>query len=232
MLPVPPGTGGVVDDQTPERNTMTTSDARLARITTMRDLEAMVALDNVDLLAQRVTKLLSHGRRMSVTHRYLHTNGPADLKVGLTMERIEKWGRKDAAGVHVHLKPGLLEGFGFAAYAGESDTEAEAWRQYHNHPDDRRNLTHIDITGGLPGDGPARDDHIVVRSWNSDRVCIERVVGFDYDSGRPGYGNPLRELAEWLISMDDIDQPAGLEARRTVTLTRIIDRARQALGEG
>jgi len=42
----------------------------------------------------------------------------------------------------------------------------------------------------------------------------------------------LRELAQWLISMDDLEQPAGLEARRTVTLTRIIDRARQALGEG
>jgi hypothetical protein len=41
----------------------------------------------------------------------------------------------------------------------------------------------------------------------------------------------LRTLAEWLVSMDDSDNREGLEARRTVTLTQIIDRARAALAQ-
>ena len=36
----------------------------------------------------------------------------------------------------------------------------------------------------------------------------------------------LRALAIWLTRLD---QPDGIEERRTVTLTKIIDRARQAL---
>ena len=36
----------------------------------------------------------------------------------------------------------------------------------------------------------------------------------------------LRRLAIWLIRLD---QPDGIEERRTVTLTKIIDRARQTL---
>jgi hypothetical protein len=39
---------------------MTTVD----RCRTQRDLHAMVALDNIDVLAERVTNLLSHGRRI------------------------------------------------------------------------------------------------------------------------------------------------------------------------
>lgn len=39
----------------------------------------------------------------------------------------------------------------------------------------------------------------------------------------------LVELAEWLVSLDDVDGP-GSDARRTVTLTQIINRARAALG--
>lgn len=38
----------------------------------------------------------------------------------------------------------------------------------------------------------------------------------------------LLELARWLVSLDDVDGP-GRDERRTVTLTRIIDRARAAL---
>ena len=38
----------------------------------------------------------------------------------------------------------------------------------------------------------------------------------------------LVDLAEWLVSLDDVDGP-GAEARRTVTLTQIINRARAAL---
>jgi hypothetical protein len=39
----------------------------------------------------------------------------------------------------------------------------------------------------------------------------------------------LREFAEWLVSLDEVEGP-GAEARRTVTLTQIIQKARAALG--
>jgi hypothetical protein len=39
----------------------------------------------------------------------------------------------------------------------------------------------------------------------------------------------LRQLAEWLICMDDAEDAYGSAERRTVTLTKIIDRAKLAL---
>lgn len=39
----------------------------------------------------------------------------------------------------------------------------------------------------------------------------------------------LRQLAEWLISMDDIEDAYGSAERRVVTLTKIIERAKLAL---
>jgi len=42
----------------------------------------------------------------------------------------------------------------------------------------------------------------------------------------------LEELARWLLSLDDPDpDSAGFQDRRVTTMTRIIERARQALGE-
>lgn len=41
----------------------------------------------------------------------------------------------------------------------------------------------------------------------------------------------LRALAERLVSFDDPDNPAGLEDRRSVTLTALIEQARSALAE-
>lgn len=41
--------------------------------------------------------------------------------------------------------------------------------------------------------------------------------------------DPLRDLAEWLVSMDDPENEEGMHDRQTVTLTKIIDRASEAL---
>lgn len=41
----------------------------------------------------------------------------------------------------------------------------------------------------------------------------------------------LRDLARWLVSMDDPEDVLGREERRSVTLTAIIERARAALGQ-
>jgi hypothetical protein len=40
--------------------------------------------------------------------------------------------------------------------------------------------------------------------------------------------DPVKAFLDWLISMDEPDNAAGMEARRTVTLTEIIRRARLA----
>lgn len=39
----------------------------------------------------------------------------------------------------------------------------------------------------------------------------------------------LRQLAEWLVCMDDPEDVFGRSERQTVTLTKIIERARLAL---
>lgn len=45
------------------------------------------------------------------------------------------------------------------------------------------------------------------------------------------FDGPVREFLEWLVRMDDLHDEQGCKDRQTVTLTAIIDRARQCLGE-
>jgi hypothetical protein len=40
-------------------------------------------------------------------------------------------------------------------------------------------MTLVEIIGGRANDGPARDDRILIRAWNRDGICDERVIGFD-----------------------------------------------------
>ena len=165
------------------------------RIEAMRHCDAMVAVDNFDLIVARVRKLLSYGRRMSMTQRYTYVDSPPDLYVGLTLETEAyqggfSQGRTDD-GCHfgVSLRPGI-RGFGLSAYASDRNaTEREAWARYHAGSHDaerrleRRNMTMVTLTGGMDGDfGPARDDLIVIRAYNTHGVCDERVIGFDTDA--------------------------------------------------
>jgi len=173
------------------------------RILTQRDLSCMVAVDNIDHIGQRIRNLLSHNRRITVTERYTYVNDPPKVTVGLTVDDIRVWSNERGGGIGVHLKPGLLAGFGVSAHAGENDTEAAEWKRFHaaeavsgDWVKRRRDMTRIDITGGLDGDGPARDDLIVIRHWNRDGVCDERVVAFD-DGPRDGE----YRAARWLYGM-------------------------------
>lgn len=43
--------------------------------------------------------------------------------------------------------------------------------------------------------------------------------------------NPVEEFLRWLVRMDDLNDEQGCKDRQTVTLTTIIDRARQCLGD-
>lgn len=62
----------------------------------------------------------------------------------------------------------------------------------------------------------------------------ERLIAFSAELVRLSYkdcntaAGPLRELVDWLVSMDE----PGNKDRRTVTLNQIIERARAARGKG
>lgn len=162
--------------------------AAVDRIRNQRHVTAMVALDNVDALADRVVNLLGHGRRMTLARRYTYVDSAPEVTAGLTVDGEPRRWSGNGQGLEVRLAPGLLSGFGFAAYPGEADTEAEVWRRFHaaeSMSDDpfkrRRDMTYVEVNGGLPGDGPGRDDSLVIRAWNGDGVCSETVVAFDTD---------------------------------------------------
>jgi hypothetical protein len=154
------------------------------RIRTQRHVTAMAALDTVDLLAERVTQLLSHGRRMTIARRYTYMDCAPEVTAGLTLSSPpRRWASDRGRGFQAALSG---TGFGFSAYPGEADTEAEVWARYHAGEaasEDlfkrRRDMTYVEIVGGMAGDGPARDDLIVIRAWNGDGVADERVVAFD-----------------------------------------------------
>lgn len=157
----------------------------LDNLRTQRHTQAMVALDNFDAIAERVQQLLADGRRISIARRYLHTDSPVELKVGLTLDPDGHGGgvhvrRDESSGwIGVSLKPGLTEGFGFGAYSGEADTESAVWALFHQGAEYRRNMTQVIFTGGLPGWGPMLDDQLVIRRYNTYGVCAEKTIGFD-----------------------------------------------------
>lgn len=171
--------------------------ASIERIKSMRHVDAMVAMDNFDLIVARIRKLLSYGRRMSMTQRYTYVDSPPDLYVGLTLDEEARPGgiseshSDDGCHFGVNLKPGI-RGFGLGAYRSDDNAcEADVWKRYHASGDGdhvhrahrRRNMTMVTLTGGMAGDfGPARDDLLIIRAWNEHGVCDERVIGFDTDA--------------------------------------------------
>jgi hypothetical protein len=69
-------------------------------------------------------------------------------------------------------------------------------------------------------DGPKMAKHLTKDTHF--RAAVESAY-------RAGPSAALREFAVWLISMDDPEDVLGRAARQTVTLTAIIQRAREAL---
>ncbi|MEV5819337.1 hypothetical protein AB0L22_09190 [Micromonospora haikouensis] len=170
------------------------------RILTQRHVTCMAAVDTMPHIASRIRNLLTHGRRITVARRLTYMDRPPEVTVGLTVDEITDW--RSGHGIGVHLKPGI-HGFAVSAHPGDNDTEAGEWKRYHtadgSDPFQRReNMTRVDITGGLPGDGPAPNDLLVIRHWNSAGACDERVIAFDagprdgeYRAGRWLYGAAL-----------------------------------------
>ncbi len=72
-----------------------------------------------------------------------------------------------------------------AALTGAHTTEPALRRRYNDLAPDpqnmsrRRNMTMVTIRGGADGSSPGRDDLIIIRAWNNEAVCREKVIGFD-----------------------------------------------------
>lgn len=219
------------------------------------DLHAMVALDNFGPITQRIINLLNHGRRITLTDRdrFTHTDGPLTVTAGLTLDEVRTWDTSTEQSFEVRLKPGLLVGFALAAHAGVNDTERDEWRRFHAATRDRSygsrrvSMTEVTITGGLPNSGPSRRDQLVIRHWNSDGVCTERVVAFDYGpdrqqvredagrrlwiaDGRDGAGWDKLADAAWLLDRADYLATDGA-ADRERYLTTVDQVLNVAFGE-
>ncbi len=153
----------------------------LERLGSQRHVKAMLALDTADAIFDRVVRLVTSGRRMSMTHSYPNTEHHVELTAGLMLHGEPQRAERDGArGLTVHMRPGTAAGFSLWATAdGESDTERQVWDRFHGPPDGRVNMVEVTLTGGLPDTSPARDDVIITRHYNSARVCIERVIAFD-----------------------------------------------------
>ena len=76
----------------------------------------------------------------------------------------------------------------------------------------------------------ARDEAGRLRAWVglNDRVGEREAVQVDEIARLNSERDRLAVFVAWLVSLDDVDGP-GVEERRRVTLTAIIDRARRAL---
>ncbi|MEV4454469.1 hypothetical protein [Microbispora sp. NPDC049633] len=75
-----------------------------------------------------------------------------------------------------------------------------------------------------------RNSQKVVRRKKITSYTEFEVVEFD-ENGDAIEDSKAHALARWLVALDDPDDEEALEARRTLNLTEIIKRAREALGE-
>lgn len=174
-----------------------------------RDTRGMAAPDTIDAIIYRVQALLSHERRMTLMQRYTHQDAAPTVVAGLTVARMDKpintWKNDTDAGISVQLDPGI-NSFGISTAAAWDATEKAAWARYHRANADKRykgpeNFTEVIFRGGLPGDGPARDDQLTINAWNSAGVCMQTTIAFDYDGGMPRRDDPV---AAWLKANRDL----------------------------
>lgn len=149
------------------------------RIRANRHVQALVADDTFAPLADRVERMLSHGRRICLAVRGFNLGGEMDVHAGLTLGRVERTAPEGRCVFEVVLEPGLRTAFGFASPTGvNAVTEREAWARFYA-AGGRYNFTKLTLCGGLANDGPANDDRITIDRWNSDGARTQTVVVFD-----------------------------------------------------
>lgn len=151
------------------------------RIRTQHHTSAMVAPDTLALITERIQRLLPQGRRLAVAHTYAtYTGQPPKLYPHLTVDQV-----RSGHGLWVACHPDLGFGVDIDERAGDQ-CEADVWRRFHNgrHEADRfderrRFMTEVILTGGREGDDLSTDDQIVIRRYNADGVCDEKVIAFE-----------------------------------------------------
>lgn len=150
----------------------------------LRDTNAFVTPDTVDLLADKLIGIIAD-RRMTKMHRYLGDHGGRPrMFPGLRVDR-QAYGDgvsrrpRQSASVYLAGRGRGLEGIGFSAWREEP--EEKVARRYH-HPEDewlgqRRDITFVELDG-WPG-SPGREDSIRVEYWNENGVGQESLIVFD-----------------------------------------------------
>lgn len=170
-----------------------------------QEAEAMVAADSFEAIAERIQLMVTAGRVMVLAVReFTYTGRPAVLHASMRLD-TESHGGGFRAGTndhHVFCHVVLTNGggrygdgqfFGFYTdiyqYSG-NESEAYAWKRYETSPDGgddrlarRKNMTHVEFFGGLPGWKWQNDDRIVITDYNGDGVATERVLGFEPGEG-------------------------------------------------
>lgn len=147
-----------------------------------RTITVMVAVDTFALVADRIERLFSFGRHVSVAQRRTKAHMPPDLHVGAQLRALER--HDDGAGnarLSLVLSSSMLPVFEFSTNPDRCPTHADVWSRWD--AGQRTNMTRIQIEGGLPGDSPSLRDGIIVWTWPSSGHCIETVIGFDLHTG-------------------------------------------------
>lgn len=163
--------------------------ASIHRIATEHHCQALVAFDSFGLIAARILRIATPGRTVAIAHRYAtYTGQPAELHHGLTVAHPEVNEERHSMWVSCTDPADRFGGMGFGIGIRDewkASSEEKAWEHYHagrheadRFDDRRRDLTWVRITGGRLRDDPDRRDEIVIRTYNRDGVCDERVVSF------------------------------------------------------
>ncbi len=197
------------------------------RIRTRHTVRAAAAFDTIDAICDRVEQLLAAGRRITLVSRHI-TDGamPTTVQPGLVPDGPpQRWRDGEFAGIVVTLGPPNCR-FGISVGPTSArNTERQVWQRYHAADDSsvftrRANMTIVEIKGGLPNSGPARDDQLTIQRWNSDGVGTETIVAFDYTAGMPCRDDAV---AAWLKQHRDQHRDGQALTGAWYAIDRVLD---------
>jgi hypothetical protein len=191
----------------------------------LRYARVMVGTDTFHPLRQRIQNLLSHGRRITLSTRFPDVLlSEPKTKVGLSVTEIENHPHSFT----VYLGHGTLDGFGLAIPATGGETAQQVWERWY--AEDRTTMTMVSIRGGLPGDGPATDDQIVITRWFSNGVAREWLIGFDSHTGSARLRRAYTDLVELNETLSD-QQPWDIKAKLAELAEILAAEINQSAGE-
>jgi hypothetical protein len=147
---------------------------------------AFVAHDTIDVIMDRVERLVRSERRMTLVRRYLGEQSHMKISTGLVVDTDARNGglyrgrQNNPSGkwLSLVLRPGI-EMFSVSAHDKDGD-EAEVQRRYNS---TRKDCDIITITGGADGYGFGRQDQIELTRYNEFGVGEDVTIAFDTVEG-------------------------------------------------